>query len=69
VHVDPIKPKLKLPGTKRLETNVLYAAVNFCFQIQLAPLQEARAGAGGAARASGGNPAGGAGRSGRGGGR
>jgi hypothetical protein len=38
VQVDPIKPKLKPPGTKCVETKVRHTAFNFCFQNQLAPL-------------------------------
>ena len=39
VQVDPRKPKMKPPGTKRLKLRLRYSAFNFCFQIQLAPLQ------------------------------
>ena len=38
VQVDPIKPTLKPPGTKSLRLKMLYTALNFCFQFQLAPL-------------------------------
>ena len=38
VQVDPMKPKLKPPGTKRLKLICGYTSFNFCFQIQLAPL-------------------------------
>ena len=41
VQVDPIKPKLKPPGNKRLELkyiHLLSILLQFCFQIQLAPL-------------------------------
>jgi len=38
VQLDPMKPKLKLPGTKLFETEVCYNACNFCFQIELAPV-------------------------------
>jgi hypothetical protein len=39
VQVDPLKPMLKPPGTKRLKVKCGYNAFNFCFQIQLAPLE------------------------------
>jgi len=39
VQVAPINPTLKPPGTKRLKLNCGYTGFNFCFQIQLAPLQ------------------------------
>jgi len=38
VQVDPMTPKLKPPGIKRVEAIVCYTAVNFCFQNQLVPL-------------------------------
>jgi hypothetical protein len=40
VQVDPIKSTLKAPGTKHLKLKCGYTAFNFCFQIQLAPLQQ-----------------------------
>ena len=49
VQVDPIKPMLKVPGTKRLKLkyDILPAILlQFCFQFQLAPLHPG----GGAAR-------------------
>jgi hypothetical protein len=42
VQVDPIKPTLKAPGTKRLKLNYnerLSILLKKCFQIQLASLQ------------------------------
>jgi len=42
VQVDPMKPKLKPPGTKRLKVKhdkSLSILLQFCFQFQLAPLQ------------------------------
>jgi len=42
VQVDPIKPMLKAPGTKRLKPKndqPLSILLQFCFQFQLAPLQ------------------------------
>jgi len=42
VQVDPIKPKLKPPGSwnEALETNIRYSAFNLCFQFPLSPLQQ-----------------------------
>jgi hypothetical protein len=46
MQVDPINPELKAPGTKRLKLKcdilLSTSAFNFCFQIQLAPLQRGR---------------------------
>jgi len=45
VQVDPIKPTLKAPGTKRLKLKYdksLPNLLRFCFQIQLAPLHRGR---------------------------
>jgi len=45
VLVDPIKPTLKAPGSKRLKLKydeVLTILPQFCFQIQLAPLHPDR---------------------------
>jgi hypothetical protein len=39
VQVDPIKPTLKPPVTKRLKTKMRDTAFKFCCQIQPAPLQ------------------------------
>jgi hypothetical protein len=39
VQVDPMKPKLKLPGTKRLKLKCDGTAFKICFRFQLAPLQ------------------------------
>jgi hypothetical protein len=38
VQVDPIKPTLRVPGTKHLKLKH-YRSIQFCVQIQLAPLQ------------------------------
>ena len=38
MQVDPIKPKLKPPGTSCLKLMSGVFAINFCFQIQLAQL-------------------------------
>jgi len=43
VQVDPMKPKLTPPGTKRMKLKCGYAAFNVCFHIQLAPLHLGRA--------------------------
>jgi hypothetical protein len=40
VQVDPMKPKLKPPGTKRLNLKCDILPFNFCFQIQLVPLHQ-----------------------------
>jgi len=37
-QVYPIKPTLKAPGPKRLKQGSHKTAFNFCFQVQLAPL-------------------------------
>ena len=45
VQVDPIKPTLKPPGTKRLKLKydkLLSMLLDFCFQIQLAALHHGR---------------------------
>jgi len=39
VQVDPMKPKLKPPGTKRLKLEYDGTAFKLWFRIQLAPLQ------------------------------
>jgi len=39
VQVDPIKPTLKAPGTKRLKLKYDKLLSNFAFKFQLAPLQ------------------------------
>ena len=39
MQVDPIKPSLKAPGSKRFETKIGSIAFKFCIQCQLAPLQ------------------------------
>jgi hypothetical protein len=42
VQVEPIKPTLKAPGTQRLKLkydDMLSILLEFCSQIQLAPLQ------------------------------
>ena len=39
VQLDSIKPPLTAPGTKHSKLNCGYTAFNFCFQIQLTPLQ------------------------------
>ena len=44
VQVDPVKPVWKAPGTKRLKlkhAELLLILLQFCFQFQLAPLQQA----------------------------
>jgi hypothetical protein len=41
VQVDPMKPKLKPPGTNRLKLKCGYTGFKFCFQIQHAPLHRA----------------------------
>jgi hypothetical protein len=43
VQVDPIKPKLKAPGTKRLKVEPDKTAFTFRFQIQLAQLHHGNA--------------------------
>ena len=40
VQVEPMKPTLKAPGTKRVETKIRRYALKFCFQLQLAPLHQ-----------------------------
>jgi hypothetical protein len=40
VQVDPNRPMLKPPGAERLKLHYDKTAVNFCIQIQLAPLQQ-----------------------------
>jgi len=42
VQVDPIKPKLKLPGTKRLKLNCDEPPSNFAFNINLRRYRPAR---------------------------
>ena len=45
VQVDPIKPTLKAPGTKRSKLkydNLLSILLQFCFQFQFAPLHGGR---------------------------
>ena len=39
VQVDPMRPTLKPPGTKRLKLKYDEILLQFCFQFQLAPLQ------------------------------
>ena len=39
VQLDPMKPKWKPPGTKRLKLKCDIQLSNFAFNIQLAPLQ------------------------------
>ena len=40
MQVDPIKPTLKPPGSKRLKLEHENTAFKFCFQFQLAPLHQ-----------------------------
>jgi len=42
MQVDPIKPALKAPGTRRVETKIRLPAFKLWFQIQLAPLHHGR---------------------------
>jgi hypothetical protein len=37
MQVDPFKPTLKAPGTKRLKLELDETGCEFCFQFQLAP--------------------------------
>ena len=42
VQVDPIKPTLKAPGTKRLKVKYDETAIKYCFEFQLALLHRVR---------------------------
>ena len=58
--VDPIKPKSKPPGTKRLKLKCGHNSFKFCFQIQLAPLHQGAQGYCGGRQERAGSAAGGA---------